>query len=261
MAVKLPTMVAFLIALLLPAALQARPVYLFGEIGKSAVLAVVDRTGDRLSGWYLYVAVGKQLQLAGQIDADGGFRLDESVDARKTGAFEGKFAEGRWSGEWRAGAGAPLAFSLTETRDPLADANGTFRCATKQRKEGWSFGQSLTLELAKGSVTTLEASTTASAAQEGENGCFYSLKDFTPVPSDVGLLLTAKDEDQPITPDSQRCTIRVVGDANHLVVQFGDTADAHNDCRFSGSTAFCSPRSWPADFIVDRRTKSCKPIE
>ncbi|MBV8663582.1 MAG: hypothetical protein JO107_10810, partial [Hyphomicrobiales bacterium] len=68
-------------------------------------------------------------------------------------------------------------------------------------------------------------------------------------------------EDQPLTPDSQRCTIHVIGDANHLFVQFGDPGEDHNDCRFSGSTAFCSPRSWMADFIVDRRAKTCKPIE
>ncbi|HEY1941512.1 MAG TPA: hypothetical protein VGH40_05250 [Roseiarcus sp.] len=259
---KLAAILAFLVALIVPATLQARPVYLFGEIGKSSVLAAVDQEGDRLSGWYLYPAVGKELQLSGQIDASGSFRLDESVDAHKTGVFEGKSAGGRWNGEWRnAAGGAPLAFSMTENREALADASGLFRCVVKQQKQGWTFRQSLTLELAKGALKALKASAAESSAQDGEQGCFYSLEDFTPVPSDVGLVLKAKDEDQPLDADSQRCTIQVVGDADHLLVQFGDPWETHNDCRFSGTTAFCSPRSWMTDFVVDRRTKSCKPIE
>ena len=110
-------------------------------------------------------------------------------------------------------------------------------------------------------MKTLEASTAASSKQDGEQGCFYSLADFSRAPSDVGLLLKAKDEDEPLDADSQRCTIHVVGDADHLFVQFGNPGEKNDDCRYSGTTAFCSPRSWPADFIVDRRTKSCKPIE
>jgi hypothetical protein len=72
--------------------------------------------------------------------------------------------------------------------------------------------------------------------------------------------LKAKDEDQPPTADSQRCTIRIVGDADALYVQFGDWTEQNNDCRFSGDRAFCSPRSWPADMIVNRRTKSCRTV-
>ena len=91
---KLAAIAVLLAAMVLPATLHARPVYLFGEIGKSSVLAVVDREGNALSGWYLYSAVGKELQLSGQSDASGAFHLDESVDAHKTGVFEGKFDGG-----------------------------------------------------------------------------------------------------------------------------------------------------------------------
>lgn len=259
---RLARVLTLVAALLFPAALAAQPLYLFGKIGKSEVMAALDRKGDALTGWYLYFGVDKTLQLAGRIDSGGGFELDETVDGRKTGALAGRMDGGRWSGEWRNPAGgAPLAFALTESRDALADADDSVRCDAKRRdKNGWTYEHSLTLALAKGSVRTLDAASTASSATDGRQGCFYALGDFRRAPSAVGVLLRAKDEDDPLTEDSQRCTIRIVGDADHLLVQFGDPSEPNDDCRFSGTTAFCSPRSWMSDFVVDRRTKSCKAV-
>jgi len=253
---------AFLASLLFPAAVSAHTVYLFGQIGKSAVLAAIDRDENELSGWYLYLDVGKQLQLAGKIGATGDFQLDETVDGHKTGRFEGKAEGGRWSGEWRApGGGAPLVFTLNESRDTLADFSGRFHCAkSKKDKGGWTYDLSLTLEMTKGAVKALEAGRSESSTQDDSQGCFYSLENFTRVPADVGVLLKAKDEDDPPTDDSQHCTIRILGDADHLFLRFGDAEEKNNDCRFSGDRAFCSPNSWMADVIVDRRTKSCKSV-
>jgi hypothetical protein len=259
---RLARILTLVAALLFPAALAAQPVYLFGRIGKSEVMAALDRRGDALTGWYLYFGVDKTLRLAGRIDPGGGFQLDETVDGRKTGALAGTMDGGRWSGEWRNPAGgAPLAVTLAESRDTLAGSSDSVRCAAKRRdKDGWTYEHSLTLALANGSVRTLDAASTATSAEDGRQGCFYALGDFRRVPSHVGVLLSATDEDDPLTADSQRCTIRIVGDADHLFVQFGDPSEPNDDCRFSGSTAFCSPRSWMADFVVDRRTKSCKPV-
>lgn len=252
---------ALFAALLFPATLYARPVYLFGTIGKSTVIASLDRNDEALTGWYVYSDVGKQLLLGGRIDAAGGFQLDETAGGKKTGHFEGKMEGGRWTGAWRnPTGGAPLAFALTESRDKLADVNSRFRCATKRKDSGWTYEHSLTLELAKGAVKGFDASLTESSAADGQQGCFYALRDFAEVPTDAGILLKAKDEDEPMTPDSQRCTIRIVGDADHLFVHFGDSGETNDDCRFSGTTAFCSPRSWMADMIVNRRTNSCRSI-
>lgn len=259
---KLPALVSLLAALLFPPSLCARPVILFGQIGKAAVMASLERDGEALTGWYIYSDIGKQLLLAGRIDAAGGFHLDETAGGKKTGAFEGKTEGARWAGVWRGRAGgAPLTFVLTESHDKLAEASGRFRCATKRRdKGGWTYEHSLTFELTKGSVTALDASLTESSSSDDQQGCFYALRDFAQIPSDVGVLLKAKDEDEPMTPESQRCTIRIVGDAGHLFVKFGASAAKNDDCRYSGTTAFCSPRSWMADMIVDRRTHSCKTI-
>ena len=259
---KVSAIVSLLAALLFPATLCARPLYLFGQIGKSSVIASLDRDGDALNGWYVYSDVGKQLLLAGRIDAAGAFQLDETASGKKTGHIEGKTEGGRWTGEWRAPAGgAPLAFVLTESRDKLADATSRLRCTTKRKDSaGWTYEHALTLELAKGVVKGLDASLTESSTADDQQGCFYGLKDFTQIPTDGGILLKAKDEDEPMTPDSQRCTIRILGDADHLLVRFGASGEKNDDCRFSGTTAFCSPRSWMADMIVNRRSNSCKSV-
>lgn len=259
---KLPAVLAFVVASLFPATLSAHPLYLFGQIGKSAVLAMVNRDGNALTGWYLYLDIGKQLRLSGQIDATGDFQLDETVDSKKTGRLQGKMEGGHWTGEWRRpDGGSPLGFALNESRDTLAAVSGQFRCSTKKLdKGGWTYAHSLKLDLERGAVKALEAGLSESSKQDGEQGCFYSLGDFSQVPADVGALLKAKDEDQPLTEESQRCTIRIVGDADTLFLQFGDMTEKNNDCRYSGATAFCSPRSWMADIIVNRKTKSCKSV-
>lgn len=259
---RLPAVIAIVAAALFPAALSAHPLYLFGQIGKSKVMAALERQGDALTGWYLYLDVGKELRLAGRIDASGDFQLDETVDSKKTGRLEGKMDGGHWSGEWRKPDGdSPLPFALSEAKDALAAVSGEFRCSSKRRdKEGWTYEHSLKLDLAKGAVKALDAALSESSAAEGRQGCFYSLQDFSQVATDAGVLLKAKDEDDPITDDSQHCTIRIVGDADTLFVQFGDLTEKNDDCRFSGATAFCSPRSWMADIIVDRKTKSCKSV-
>jgi hypothetical protein len=261
-AMKFPAVVTIVAAALFPAALSAHPLYLFGEIGKSKVMAALDREGDALMGWYLYLDIGKPLRLAGRIDAAGDFQLDETVDLKKTGRLQGKMDGGHWTGEWRKpDGGSPLPFTLSESRDTLAGVSGAFRCSSKRRdKDGWTYAHSLQLELAKGAVKALDAGLSESSTNEGQQGCFYSLKDFSEVPTDAGVLLKAKDEDDPITEDSQHCTIRIVGDADTLFLQFGDLTEKNDDCRFSGATAFCSPRSWMAEVIVDRKTKSCRAV-
>jgi hypothetical protein len=259
---KLPAVLVLVAALLFPATLSAHPLYLFGQIGKSNVMATLTRDGDALSGWYTYLDIGKELRLAGRIDATGDFQLDETVDAKKTGRLQGKIDGGHWTGEWRKpDGGSPLPFTLSESRDTLGAVSDEFRCSSKRRdKDGWTYDHSLKLDLAKGAVKALDAGLSESSKQDGQQGCFYSLGDFAKVPTDVGVLLKAKDEDDPLTEDSQRCTIRIVGDADTLFVQFGDLTEKNNDCRFSGTTAFCSPRSWMADIIVNRRTKGCKSV-
>lgn len=259
---KLAAAFVFAATLLFPVSLSAHSLYLFGWIGKSPVMAALNRNGEALTGWYLYLDVGKELQLSGKIDANGGFQLDETVDGRKTGHLKGATEGQSWTGQWqKPDGGSPLAFAMSESRDNLAAVSGQFRCATKERGGyGWTYAHRLKLDLSRGVVKALDDRRTESSAQDGEQGCLYGLDDFGQAPADVGVLLKAKDEDEPKTEDSQSCTIRIVGNEDYLFLQFGDPTVKNDDCRYSGDTAFCSPRSWPADLIVNRRTNGCKSV-
>ena len=260
---KFPAVLALVAALLFPATLSAHPLYLFGQIGKSNVMATLTRDGDALSGWYTYLDIGKELRLAGRIDATGDFQLDETVDAEKTGHLQGKLDGGHWTGEWRKpDGGSPLPFTLSESRDMLGAVTGEFRCSSDEARQGRldlrAFAEARSGQRRGEGARrrTQRILDTMTVSKDASTRSATSAK----VPTDVGVLLKAKDEDDPITEDSQRCTIRIVGDADTLFLQFGDLTEKNDDCRFSGTTAFCSPRSWMADIIVDRKTKSCKSV-
>jgi hypothetical protein len=63
------------------------------------ILLLLKRAGEALSGAYVYEKRGDNLDLSGQLDSQGGFRLEESVLTRKgetsttTGVFLGKFTD------------------------------------------------------------------------------------------------------------------------------------------------------------------------
>jgi hypothetical protein len=56
---KTAAILAFVAATLVPSTPWAHSIYLFGRIGKSPVMAALDRKGDALTGRYLYLDVGK----------------------------------------------------------------------------------------------------------------------------------------------------------------------------------------------------------
>jgi hypothetical protein len=206
---------------------------------------------------------GGDLKLDGHLAANGDLSLVESVDGKTTGAFEGRNVDGVWSGAWRkAGGGAPVAFTLTQTSDTLASVSGEFACASQKQDKtyGWTYHHALKLALALGKVKALDASASATSRQGDDQGCYYSLDLFRQAQTKVGALLKAKDDQSPDDPEAQHCTIRIVGDADHLFVEFGDITETNNDCRFTSDRAFCSPRSWMSDFIVDRKNRTCRPV-
>jgi len=252
-----------LIAALFTLSAEARPLYLFGNIGPASVVALLENDDGVLRGYYFYRIVGKELELEGKIDASGAFMLDEKSGGAKTGRFVGAMKDGVWSGEWRKpDGGSPLAFSFAEPRSGGAALDGSYRCSSIYRdaQYGWTYKTSLTLKVAKGAVKGFDAGLDEQSAQDGSQGCFYNLKDFHQAETDIGLLLTAKDVDDPVTEDSQRCSIRVVGDDKTLFVEFGDLTAKNDDCRFSGTTAFCSPRSSMGNIVVDRAKGACKAL-
>lgn len=79
-----------------------------GYVNGIPVQMTLTRDGEKLSGTYFYTRFGKDLKLAGTIDAEGNFKLKESdTGGKTTGEFTGKWTEESYqngaqlSGEWR----------------------------------------------------------------------------------------------------------------------------------------------------------------
>ncbi|QHT67134.1 hypothetical protein GXP67_10990 [Rhodocytophaga rosea] len=90
-----------------------------GEIaGKYPIRMQLTRTGNELTGRYAYTKVGKDIPLAGSVDSEGKFSIQETDEQGKvTGVFEGRFdAATTLSGNWRSpDTGKVLSFSLQES--------------------------------------------------------------------------------------------------------------------------------------------------
>ena len=94
------------LALVASVAAQAEKKVFRGSVADKSIQMTLTRAGDKLSGTYYYQKIGSDLRLAGTIDGDGNFRLDE-FDAKnqKTGEFKGTWKTGDdggviLEGEW-----------------------------------------------------------------------------------------------------------------------------------------------------------------
>ncbi len=103
---KLILSATFIIAMAICVSAQTKT--FSGYVNGSPVQMTLTRDGEKLSGTYFYTRIGKDLKLAGTIDAEGNFNLKESDAAGKTtGEFTGKWTEESYqngaqlSGEWR----------------------------------------------------------------------------------------------------------------------------------------------------------------
>jgi Protein of unknown function (DUF3298)/Deacetylase PdaC len=102
---KLYLIIFIALALCIHTSAQAEAKTFRGTIGEKKVQLTLTRAGNKLSGKYFYQDIGKDLRLAGTIDAEGNFKLEE-YDARntKTGEFKGKWNQGEGGiyleGEW-----------------------------------------------------------------------------------------------------------------------------------------------------------------
>jgi hypothetical protein len=206
---------------------------------------------------------GKEIRLDGRIDAKGNFQLDEFAADRKTGSFKGAANGPHWTGEWRNAAGAAsLAFALDETRDVLSAVSGRFRCTTKKNDKqfGYIYTHTLDLTLAKGAVKSFTTSRGETSAQGDDQSCSIELGDLERVPSDAGILLRSKGDD-PGAENTPHCTVRILAAGDYLYVKMGDGSEAGNDCRGAADAMYCSPRSFWADMIVERKTQVCRSVE
>ncbi len=101
----LPALLLFAVALPFDPAVSwaeanhSRRIHYSGKLGADLAVLVDLRFGPKLEGSYQYVRFGKEIPLAGSVQADGSFSLEE---AGGTGALEGRFTEDfrTAKGEW-----------------------------------------------------------------------------------------------------------------------------------------------------------------
>jgi hypothetical protein len=260
-------LLATLLLAALPPCASAESHYYFGAIDKFPVVVALEQDGNKLHGWYFYRSQAKQIQLDGTLANDGAFRINELEDGKKAALFEGRALQGLWQGQWhKLSAGtAPLAFSLTEARDTAHILNGEVACSGK-RHDAIANGQyqstlhwNLKLAFAAGRARRFSASQTTRMDDGSEQACSIAMGDLRQHSSTAGALLQAKGD--PADGGSAACSVRVIGDADTMVVTFGDPRQDGNDCRGVGSTMFCSARGGWADYVVDRRANTCKALQ
>jgi len=254
------TIVAMLAA---PQLASAHPLYLTGTIGTAPVLLMIERDDTALSGWYLYLRQGKQIRLEGKVAADGAFTLDEfgGPKSQKTGQFDGRIARGQWTGVWRKPEQqATLPLRLTEGADVLSNLSGRFTCATKKvdREFGYTYRHTLSLRVTRGAVKAFDVKRGETGTHGEDQACVIALSDVKQEKSDSGILLRTHGSSSATGP---RCTIRLIGAGDYLYVQMGDWTESGNDCRGDDEAMYCSPRSFWADMIVNRKTHACVTVE
>lgn len=248
---------------LLPASLFAHPIFLTGTIGKSPVLAMMTRDGDKLSGWYFYFSQAKEIELSGT-DAGGTLQLKETLNLRDAnGYFEGKIDQTGWNGTWHdANNKSSLPFSLHENTDPLSQFSGQVHCAIKkiEKNVGPTY-HNLSLKIEKGRVTRFDTSRGVKLKEGVDQACGIDLESLQQQKSDAGILLATQPEQDASSQNPGKCSIRTISDGKHLFVQMGDWSEKDNDCRSTGDEMFCSPRAWWGDMVVDLTTGMCKSLE
>src|SRR6516162_7262593 len=153
-------LISFIVMLVAPAVASAQPTLLSGTIGKAPVMLSLTNDNGKLSGWYVYLRVGKEIRLEGALNADGAFTLEEFTlddpkQQKKTGVFAGTVAQGRWTGIWhKPEGGSEVNVDLSENHSTLADSNIDLQCvATKTDKRfGYTYKYRLTLGMANGAM-------------------------------------------------------------------------------------------------------------
>jgi hypothetical protein len=239
---------------LFPLPVAAQPLAFFGDIGGTPIFVSLDRNGGKLSGWYLYINQATQIRLEGSIDA-ANFALDEFSfeNGRKTGSFKGTPGEAAWLGTWQSAEGRQLKLTLRQNRDASSSLNARVHCKARFTDSGYTFLYSLDLQATKGRVTRLSLSSDVTGWNE-EHGCSIDLSDLRQVPSDAGVLLRAKEDDEKDTSEgAQHCALRILGDDNYLYVHV-------DGCKGAGDTMFCSTRGSLTDLVVNRKAQTCKAV-
>ncbi len=248
-----------------PGPARAEPTLLSGTIGKAPVMLSLANKDGRLTGWYVYLRVGKPIRLEGTLKAGRAYTLDEfpldQPRQKKTGVFAGTVTQGHWTGTWRkAGGGPEMNVDLSENHSTLARSNIDLQCVATRtdRHSGDTSKYSLALAMVNGTVRSFALAQQSTARSGGAERCAIDLADLKPVKSDTGFLLRTGDLAEDKTP---RCTIRLVEAGDYRYVEIGDVTAPYDDCRGGDEVMYCGLRQDWADMIVDRKSSTCRPVE
>jgi hypothetical protein len=249
---------------LLPMLAGAEPRFLSGTIGKAPVVVMLQRDGATISGWYLYLRYGKDIQLEGKIDAAGNFTLNETDYPHPaiTGILRGAVHGAQWTGTWSKPTGeGPVSFALNENHDTLAAISGHFSCTAKQsdRQSGFTFDESISLNMAHGAVTQLTVSHAADRSGERQE-CSIGLSDLERAQTRAGVLFRAKGDDP--ADKGAHCSVHIIAVGDYLYLKMGDFTEDGNDCLGVGDDVrFCSPRGNFNDLLVNRKIGTCAMVQ
>jgi len=126
------------------------------------------------------------------------------------------------------------------------------------RRFGYRYRYDVTLSVHEGQVRRFKLSQQATAKNGEEQGCAIGLDDLKQEAGNGAIVLRDADADGDTKP---RCTIRITTEGGQIRIRIGDTAEQGNDCRGGDNVMYCSPRSFWADVLIDRKTSACRPVE
>lgn len=125
------------------------------------------------------------------------------------------------------------------------------------RRFGYRYRYDVTLAVRAGRVRRFNLSQRVKSEDGDEQGCAIGLGDLKQEPGNGAIVLRADGDGE----GKPRCTIRITAEGRQIRIRIGDSAEEGNDCRGGDNVMYCSPRSFWADVIIDRKTSACRPVE
>ncbi len=122
-----------LLAISLPAVARERRTHFRGAFdGKQMLRMTLIRDGDRITGVYLYEAVGEPIRLEGTAQGNDVRLSQVGEGGERTGQFQGTWKGKVFSGNWTGAdsSSRPLPFTLDADSSPDDGTSGTYEAFT-----------------------------------------------------------------------------------------------------------------------------------
>lgn len=155
-----------------------------------------------------------------------------------------------------ATASVPAPAASPSVDPALSRADIVCTARKTDRRFGYRYRYDVTLSVRDGRVRRFNLSQRATSKDSDDQGCAIGLDDLTQEPGEGGIVLRTGEGDA-----KPRCTIRITAEGRQIRVRIGDSAEEGNDCRGGDNVMYCSPRSFWADVVIDRKTSACRPVE